>query len=205
MAFHIPFEHRHRGQPIYIGFDAPPPRPRRRWNWWGFFGFGLSLLALPTAGLLSPVALLLSLIGMRRQPRRLATAGAVLSGLGTLMLAGLITAGVTAHQRHEQAREANRNAQRNRVNVSKTSDTMKVALAEFKEFSEANQGNLPAWIDANMVAIKHKDAWGESLRFDVESDGAKLRSAGADRKFDTRDDVITKVDGQVDRRTLHDL
>jgi hypothetical protein len=50
-----------------------------------------------------------------------------------------------------------------------------------------------------MVAIKHKDGWGESLRFDVEREGALLRSAGPDREFDTGDDLMLKVEGKAQR------
>ncbi len=78
---------------------------------------------------------------------------------------------------------------------------MKLASKEFEEYSQANDGHLPTWIDANMVAIKHKDAWGESLRFDAEKEGCKLRSAGADHRFDTKDDVTLKVDGNCAQDT----
>lgn len=198
MGFHIPFEHRYRGQPIYIGFDHPPV-PRRRWNWWGFFGFGLSLFSFLTAGFLSPLALLLNLVGMRREPRGLARAGMVLSLLGMALAGGLIAMGVSSHQRiqaHRQELVLNaRNQELGRV----TGQTLQVAQAEFAQYREVNDGNLPQWIDANMVAIKHKDAWGESLRFDVEKEGALLRSAGPDREFDTSDDLTLRVEGKSQR------
>lgn len=198
MAFHIPFEHRHRGQPIYIGFDEPPVL-RRRWNWWGFFGFGLSLFSFLTAGLLSPLALLLNLIGLRREPRGLARAGLVLSLLGMAMAGGLIGLGVSSHQRAHAYRQAQVLEAHNRELGRVTGQTLQVAQAEFAEYREVNDGNLPQWIDANMVAIKHKDAWGESLRFDVEKEGALLRSAGPDRQFDTGDDLMLRVEGKCQR------
>ena len=201
MTFHVPFEHRRRGQPIYIGFDVPPTRVRTPRNWFGFFGFGLSIFAILTAGVLSPIALLFSLIGMRRQPRRLATAGTVLGTIGTLMLAGVISAGVFSHSKHQRHVTRERQSKVNRVLTEKTSTTLKLASKEFEEYSQANDGNLPAWIDANMVAIKHQDAWGESLRFDAEKEGGKLRSAGADHRFDTKDDVILKVEGNCSQET----
>ena len=62
---------------------------------------------------------------------------------------------------------------------------------------------LPNDIDANMVVIKHIDPWGESLRFDLEVDHGVIRSAGPDKKFDTRDDVKVSIDGKAtDRTTL---
>lgn len=198
MAFHIPFEQRYRGQPIYIGFDTPPV-PRRRWNWWGFFGFGLSLFSFLTAGFLSPLALLLNLVGMRREPRGLARAGMVLSLVGMALAGGVIAMGVTSYQRaqaHHQELVLNA---RNRELGLLTGQTLQVAQAEFAQYREVNGGNLPQWIDANMVAIKHKDAWGESLRFDIEKEGALLRSAGPDREFDTSDDLTLRVEGKSQR------
>lgn len=198
MAFHIPFEHRHRGQPIYIGFDVPPV-PRRRWNLWGFFGFGLSLFAFLTAGFLSPLALVLNLIGLRREPRGLAKAGTVLSLLGMALAGGVILLAVNADRQAYARHERHRQQAHNRQLAEQTSLTLKRAEAEFREFAAVNAGHLPAWIDANMVAIKHKDGWGESLRFDLEKDGAKLRSAGPDHQFDTGDDLLLKVEGKCQR------
>ncbi len=204
MAFHIPFEHRHRGQPIYIGFDVPPV-PRRRRNWFGFFGFVLSLFSFLTAGFLSPLALLINLLGLRREPRGLAKAGVVLSLVGITLAAGVVTLAVNAdHQAH--LRQQRRSEQkRNRELVVETTAVLQQAAVEFKEYAAANSGNLPAWIDANMVAIKHRDGWGESLRFDVEKDGAKLRSAGPDQRFDTADDVLLGVEGNCDRSTSGEI
>lgn len=198
MAFHIPFEHRYRGQPIYIGFDEPPV-PRRRWNWWGFFGFGLSLFSFLTVGLLSPLAFLVNWIGLRREPKGLAKTGMVLSILGMILAAGVITLGVTSHQRAQAHREARVLRVKNQELSRVTGQTLQFAQAEFAQYREMNAGNLPQWIDANMVAIKHKDAWGESLRFDVEKEGALLRSAGPDREFDTGDDLTLQVEGNCQR------
>jgi hypothetical protein len=112
---------------------------------------------------------------------------------------GLIAMGVSSHQRiqaHRQELVLNaRNQELGRV----TGQTLQVAQAEFAQYREVNDGNLPQWIDANMVAIKHKDAWGESLRFDVEKEGALLRSAGPDREFDTSDDLTLRVEGKSQR------
>ncbi len=204
MAFHIPFEHRHRGQPIYIGFDVPPV-PRRRRNWWGVFGFALSLLAFLSAGFLSPLALLFNLLGLRREPRGLAKAGVVLSLVGMTLAGGIVTLAVNANHEAHTRQQRRSEQRRNRELVVETTAVLKKAAAEFEEYSAANSGNLPTWIDANMVAIKHRDGWGESLRFDVEKDGAKLRSAGPDQRFDTGDDVLLEVEGKCDRSTSGEI
>lgn len=204
MAFHIPFEHRHRGQPIYIGFDVPPI-PRRRWNWWAFFGFGLSLFSFLTVGFLSPIALLLNLVGLRKEPRRLARAGLVLSLVGMALAGSMIALAVRSGQHVQAVRQQHRQQMVNAEMAERTKSVLATAEAEFAEYAALNSGNLPGWIDANMVAIKHKDGWGESLRFDVEQDGAKLRSAGPDRRFDTGDDLHRQVEGKCSRRLNEEI
>lgn len=200
MSFHVPFEHRRNGQPIYIGFNQPPRRPR--WNWWAFFGFPFSLFSLLTAGLLSPIALLVNLIALRRRPRRLATAGTVISLLGTgLLTAIVITAthhGVREHRRHEHVV-----MQRTiKKQVQATESVLESCSSEFESWRDAHDGQLPPWVDANMVALSYQDAWGQQLRFDAERDHAILRSAGPDGRFDNRDDVTRRIEGKSDRELL---
>src|SRR5438105_4112972 len=67
----------------------PPSKPRT--NGLGIAGFIISLLAIPTLGLLSPVALLLSLIALLRRPRGFAFAGFIIGLLGTAFIAAIIT------------------------------------------------------------------------------------------------------------------
>lgn len=201
MAFHVPFDHRRRMQPIYIGFDMPAP-VKRQFNWWGFWGFGFSIMSLMTAGFLSPLALLVNLVGMRRRPRKLATAGLVISIIGSLMLTGIVTTAIASHRHREHRVRAHHEAVLVQSQVKDTQKVLAQAQSEFDEYRDANQGKLPAWIEANMVAIKHTDAWGQSIRFDPENGFAQLRSAGPDQIFDTRDDVLVKVKGQSDRATL---
>ncbi len=69
MRCHVPFAYRNRPPgPIYIGFEQPVSIQRRRgrFNWAGFGGLMLALLSPFTLFMAAPVALLLSLFGMRR-------------------------------------------------------------------------------------------------------------------------------------------
>lgn len=198
MAFHIPFEHRRCGQPVYIGFNTPPRRPR--FNWWAFFGFPFSILSLFTVGILSPIALVMNLIALRKGPRRLATAGTVISlvGVGLLTTVALVasSAGVRAH-RQRQAAEWNREVQKQTV---RTEGMLDQVAGEFEDWRNKNSGELPGWVDANMVALGYQDPWGQGLRFDAEGDHAILRSAGPDSQFDTGDDVTRRIEGKAEKQ-----
>jgi hypothetical protein len=207
MAFHIPFEHRQRNRkqygPIYIGFDVPSPRPRRKFNWWGFHGLWLSLASFLTAGLLSPIPLIISLVGLRKGPgRKMAAAGTIFSILGTGLFLSLVFGSIS----HDQHRRHIAHVQHQKHVVSKQVETteamMEVASKELTEFRDANNGKLPNWVDCNMLMIKHEDPWGKSLRFDADAeDWGTLRSAGPDSQFDTGDDLTQRIDGQTDRET----
>ncbi len=198
MSYHIPFDQRRGPQPIYIGFDAPP-RPRNRWNWWAFFGFPLSLLGVVTAGVLSPIALLFNAIALRRSPRRLATAGFTISLLGTALLAGLIFVGVK-HAQHKHSERAHRAlVHENRVKSEKTKTVLATLSQEFASYRATHNGQLPNWIDANMITTSYLDGWDQPLRFDAEIDYAVLRSAGPDGDFDSRDDIQLKISGNSPR------
>ncbi|MEZ6095517.1 MAG: DUF4190 domain-containing protein [Pirellulaceae bacterium] len=196
MPFHVPFEHRRPPQPIYIGFDAPPRR--RPHNWTGFWGFLLGILGVFTAGLLSPLALLVSLVGMRKRPRGFATTGMILGLGGTLFLGGLAFA---VHQAHEH-RISRQIEQANMVKIEETQTVFQDAENEFADFANDNDGYLPDAITANMLAIKYEDAWGESLRFEESGTHGFLRSAGADSEFDTRDDVVIEIGGRLDSQRI---
>ncbi len=206
MAFHIPFEQRRQGGPIYIGFDAPRPipvRPRKAWNWWAFFGFPFSLFALVfTLGILSPIALVINLLALRKRPRKLATAGTVLSLIGSGLLAVFVVANVSdeMHQHHSRKRAVVRHAVNQQV--KKTTAIMETAQKELEEYRDGHEGVLPSDIDGCMLMIKHTDTWGQSLRFEEAPNFGMLRSAGPDRMFDTGDDLTSKIEGKTNRRTL---
>ncbi len=205
MAFHVPFNQRHsapRQAPIYIGFDVPAPQPRRKFNWWGFHGMWLSFVTLLSAGFLSPIPLLISLVGLRRRGKKMATIGA-LTSLGGVALATAIVFGSIAARNHDvQRRTLAKNERLVQKQVDETQSLLSLAASEIAEYRDSNGGEFPNDVDANMLVIKHVDPWGESLRFDAEKDHAVIRSAGPDRNFDTPDDVTSKLDGKTDRQPL---
>ena len=208
MAFHIPFNQRaaarQQMEPIYIGFEVPRP-PRTKFNWWGFNGMWMSMASLLTAGFLSPVPLLISLIGLRRPGKKMATVGTFTSIAGIALASAIVFGSIAAKNHHHQARESARHQTTLRKQTQEVNSLLGIAAEELVEYRDENYGELPDDIDANMLVIKHVDPWGESLRFDAEISHGVIRSSGPDKKFDTRDDITTKVKGKTERQPLLDL
>jgi len=75
-----------------VSAPLPPPPPttiiiqREPVNGVGSAGFTISLLGLFTCGLLSPLGLFVSLLGVWRRPRDMAISGAVMGTIGSLWL-----------------------------------------------------------------------------------------------------------------------
>lgn len=210
MAFHIPFEHRNRNRhtigPIYIGFDEPRRRPRRKFNWWGFHGLWMSLASFMSAGFLSPIPLLISLIGLRKGPRKMAIAGTFFSLIGTGLAAALVVGAISHDQHRAYVAKIQRQRQVMAVHVEETKELMTDATWELEEYRDTHEGSFPTWIDCNMLMIKYEDPWGQSLRFDADGeDFGTLRSAGPDQEFDSDDDFTQRIEGQTDQRVLLEL
>lgn len=213
MPFHIPFNQRASANrpahgPVYIGFERPQP-PRRKFNWWGFNGMWMSVASLLTAGFLSPLPLLISLIGLRhsskKRGKKMAIMGTAVSLAGVVLATSLVFGGITKAQQRRHANNVAHQQKKIRQEVTQTKNLLGLATEELVEYRDQNQGDLPNDIDANMLVIKHVDPWGEVLRYDAEIDHGVVRSAGPDRKFDSNDDVVSKVKGATQRASLLDL
>ena len=206
MPFHIPFNQRASAtaqvlEPVYIGFERPQP-PRQKFNWWGFNGMWMSLVGLLSAGFLSPVPLLISLIGLRRPEKKMALTGTIFSLAGIVMATGLVLGGISQARHHQHALQTAQQQAKTRQQVKQTKGLLGLAAEELVEYRDQNQGELPNDIDANMLVLKHMDPWGEVLRYDAEIGHGVIRSAGPDQKFDSKDDVISKVKGTTQRDPL---
>jgi hypothetical protein len=193
MAFHTPFNQRasakKQAPPVYIGFH--PPRPeRRKFNWWGFNGMWLAFGSLLTAGFASPIPLLISLNGLRRPGKAMASIGAIVSMGGVVMATTIVLFISNAHHHRTHTRET---AQRNKIVKKQTKETgvlLAVAANKVKTFQTEAGDNADFDIEANMLIVEHIDPWGESLRFDSGPDSGLVRSAGPDKTFDSKDDII---------------
>ena len=197
MAFHVPFSHRPSGQhnrPVYyIGYENPR-RARRPRNWWGINSLVLFFL---TFGIMSPLSLLMALKGLSKRPRGSAVVGSLLSLAGTAIL-GLIVVTAVGHARQAKVRQMHRyQIMQNAPMVSETEDLLVFAAEEFEGFRDDHDGKLPEHHDGNMLSIKHIDAWGKELMYEVDTQYAGLRSAGPDTEFFTADDVALAIEGET--------
>lgn len=158
-------------------------RNRPRTNVLGAWGFGISLFGLlVTFGILCPLGLLLSFLGLFAPRRGLAVAGLIIGGIGTAIVGvGIGSVAMAASAAHYYA-----------VEVPLQQETQKLldtACVEVESYRQQN-GNLPEGIEGNKLVLKFEDPYGNALRYEPE-EGNKfaVRSAGADGKFDTPDDL----------------
>ena len=202
MAIHVPFSKRPSGrqqaQPVYIGFE-PPRRKRPKFNWWGFNGLFLFFGSL---GILSPIALLVSLMGLRRRPRKMAVAGTALSLIGTAVMAAGIISVATHAQQMERQRVSARYQHQIAGQVEEAKTILAFAADEFEDYRDENDGQLPCDLDGCALAIKTIDPWEKEIMYNVDQDMATLRSAGPDGDFFTGDDVTYDIEGDTQQQTL---
>jgi hypothetical protein len=147
----------------------------------GLAGFITSLLGILSCGVLAPIGLLLSLIGLTKQPRGFAIAGSIIGLIGSIFLAlmgvgivmGMLGLGAAAKVMKDYA------------------DAHQTARQVYLQLDQQRKQGGAA-IDttaANAVASKHTDPWGTPLRAEVTANGAiTVITAGRDKKFDTADD-----------------
>jgi len=161
---------------------------RQATNGMGLAGFIISLVGWVSCGLLCPIGLVMSLIGLRRRPRGFAVAGVVLGALGSIwgvvavffgglaMLiscGGALCGGIAPH--------------------AVTNVRMNTMARDVERF-ERNNGRMPADL---AEAIGHRrgrhdtlDGWGRPLHLFFEQDGSfTIGSDGPDGQPDTADDV----------------
>lgn len=181
---HVPYEQR-----PYHSARAVEQLPTES-NLLGIWGFILSLLALfLTCGVLSPLALLVSLFGLLRRPRGFAVAGTVISGLATLLLVVVavgvwMSAAVSIHEvqaAHERA-----------VQTEETHRAIARAHQAIAEYRNEHEGQLPGPVEGNKRVLVFSDGWQTELRYDRgdDSESYTIRSAGPDKEFDTPDDIV---------------
>lgn len=185
---HTPYDLRDQDV-LYIGPNQQPCSQRgscshrRKSNGWGVAGFIASLVALFfTLGLLSPIGLILSFIGLFKRPRGLAFVGFLLGLAGTLFWTGIGYAIIAGLNNHAE----NYHQQQQRMATMTQIDQ---ALEEMKAY-QAETGQIPDGIEGNKIAVQRKDAWKNYLRYDIFNDHATISSAGSDGDFGTDDDIV---------------
>lgn len=145
-------------------------------NGLGTAGFIVSLAGLLcTAGVLSPIGLLLSFVALFKRPRGMAIAGFVLGLIGTAIMATFGFAFVWVLLFGND--------------VVKATNMLHGTLRTI----EAEQRDVGAPLsDARLDALTAEpDPFGNAIRWERSGDGIILRSAGPDGTFGTYDDLST--------------
>ena len=151
--------------------DQQSARPS---NGLGTAGFVVSLVGIPTCGIISPIGLILSLVALRKQPKGLAIAGSIIGGLGSLWLPFFgvaIVAGIPV------------------VGEMVETQVILVDAAERIEAARTPDGSPPDAAAGAALIADTKDAWGHDLRYETSDGDFVVRSAGLDGKFGTADDM----------------
>jgi hypothetical protein len=161
--------------------NASEVGPEKQSNGIGTAGFIVSLVAVPTCGVLSPVALVLSLLGLKKRPNGLAIAGTVIGAVGTVWLALVGVGMVMAFLGLKKvAKETGGDVP--------TTVAMGGAMAAI--ISHVSQdGKLPESAAGNALIAEFKDSAGRALRYEPSGQNFVIRGAGKDGVFDTPDDV----------------
>ena len=162
-------------------------------NTLGLAGFITSILGLVSCGVLSPVGLVLSFIGLFKQPRGFAIAGTIIGLIGTVFLAlvgvGIVLGLLGLGQGFKVLKE-----------TAATHEQAMKLYAELQPQTQSAAAGLPA-ATVNTIAAKYTDGWGTPLRAQVAGGMITITSAGRDKQFDTEDDMsFDEVDLQATTR-----
>jgi len=158
-------------------------------------GFGGFMLCVMSCGMLAPISLIMSLIGLRRGPGFFSVTGAILSTIALVGMALSIGGGVAEdHYRHARVREAIQQREV-RKQINETNSIMVEAEKVFRQYKSENDGLMPSPMAGAEMAVEYQDAWGNELRYEPLEGKVLLRSAGADRQYDTGDDCIRAIPG----------
>ena len=182
--------------------DLHPNAAARRdsTNSMGLAGFIVSIVSLiGCAGILSPLSLIFSLIGLGREPKGFAIAGLVLSIIGLLWFGAMFFFGVLgvilmAAGLGVLAAGA--------VMVSSVGENAFGIIERVHEIHESTGDVPPSLADLNLGADELTDTWGNRFVYIPSADGDAfvLFSAGPDGDYGTDDDYHGRIrlDGGFD-------
>ena len=155
-------------------------------NGLGMAGFVVSLVGLVmTCGLLCPVGFILSLFGLRKEPRGFAIAGAVIGGIGSIFAAVWGLAIVATFMVAKTAIEENAGP------VTTTFALLEASRAI--QMEQAERGRLPTAAEGNAAIEELRDGWERPLQYEPSGDAFTVRSAGPDGVFGNADDETQEV------------
>jgi|GEM_PF-3544496 len=155
-------------------------------NGLGIAGFVVSLAGIVVCGgFLCPIGLILSLVGLGKEPRGFAIAGTILGLLGTaiaafvvMMAVGVIGAGWNFAQMFN--------------GYAMTYNNMYTASNEIDQYYSNNNNTLPDEPTGTQLVSTYSDEWGTPIQYHPSSNQGgdyELVSAGPDMQFGTNDDI----------------
>ena len=156
--------------------ELPPPSS----NGLGLAGFIVSLLGVFCV-CLSPIGLVLSLVGLSRRPRGFAIAGTVLGAIGLALGCGLGTYFAISFK-----------------DLMPVISDGYVLTGQIEEYKRAHGGAAPTDL-TQVPGIPSRglsDPWGHPYHYTLSDEGRKLElvSDGPDGQADTADDVHVTID-----------
>lgn len=175
-------------------YQTPPS------NGLGVAGFVCSLLGIVgTCGLLCPIGLILSLFALRKQPRGLAIAGAIIGFIGSLwIILGLLIFGVMFFAVLLSVfglAAAGIALTAPNIETYATMIQIRQEVSAYHETMDALPDSL-----VSITTLKpdlQQDAWGNAFVYEiVDSDSYRLKSMGADGLLGSDDDIVMDLDAE---------
>ena len=160
--------------------DQTPSGAPNQSNAMGTAGFVVSLIGLLTCGLLSIFGLVLSLFGLRKNPKGFAIAGAIMGLLGLVELA---LVGLFAYN----AVQAVGTMQTAIYQGVSESIATEIANDVAKEWEST--GELPNETDGQSFTEGKTDLFEGGYLYETDGSSFTIRGAGTDLEFNTEDDV----------------
>ena len=162
-------------QPINYPQVVQPPKE----NGFGLAGFIVSIAGLLLCGIPSVFGVILSLLGLRKEPKGLAIAGLIIGLVGLLEL---VLLGFFAFSAYQVAQNAGTIIQDFAIEASLTQQAQ--AIGDQWEDTEI----LPTQAEGDEILKGKRDPIGNQIVYETDGTSFTLRSAGADGTLQTEDD-----------------
>lgn len=157
----------------------PPydPSPKKE-NTLGLIGFIVSLVGLILCGIPSLIGLILSAIGLKKEPRGLAIAGVIIGLLGLVLLA---VTSVTVYRSYISVTQG--------FTLIFAEAQLEQAAVEIGLAWEEKE-RIPTQEEGDEMLSGRNDMMNNSLVYQTDGTSFSIRSAGADGILETEDDIV---------------
>ena len=161
----------------YVPQVLPPPKE----TGFGVAGFIASIIGIITCGSLSIFGVILSAIGLRKEPKGLAVAGLILGLIGLVELVGC---GFLAYAGYQTAQSVGDSL--NQIGVRTQLQQEATEIAQKWEEDEA----IPSQADGDDMTASTSDLWGNPIAYVTDGATFSIRSSGPDGISFTEDDIV---------------